>query len=73
MSLKNSNDTIGNRTSDINQPRHRLPRSHVKVLNIYNMDLMDSEMLTLFWLKFTDTLWLVCYVLCVGIQGVSRL
>ena len=34
--MKNSNDTIGNRTRDMNQLRHRLPRSHIKVLNIYD-------------------------------------
>jgi hypothetical protein len=28
MSMKNSNDTIGNRTRDLNQLRHRVPPLH---------------------------------------------
>jgi hypothetical protein len=34
--MKNSNDTIGNRTRDMDQVCHRLHRSYIKVLNINN-------------------------------------
>jgi len=41
MSMKNSNDTIGNRIRDLKQPRHRVPQKYVKLRPYFYLFFID--------------------------------